>query len=447
MKKTINLFILILLTVCISLVFSSCNKTPAGTDSGVYSGPVTEIGFWIHDQGGQTMKLFTGMIEEFNNQNPEINVNMSIVAAGATSFASLYDNRLIPAIAAGEAPDIIMIEGIIQDSIQKGFVAEITEYIDDDPEFSMDIFYNHKVTQCLYDDKYYALPWNTDYAGILIYNRNSFRRAGLDPTSPPQTIEELDRFAEALTIEEDGSYSQIGFYPWTWLTKRPESIVRPFGGQLADSEGNPTPLHPGNIQALEWMKSYADKYGYAKVNQSASQLGANFGTEFSSGAAAMDYVYNGQIMDLVKRSIGFEWDIAPFPTINGDTSIDPGWGRGLLAAITPQSENKTEAFKFLKYYCGPEGMDVIVENWETTTLISSIPSINEKYSATMPRQIQYMINEIYPNITPENFTEYNRVEYGVMFEQAIEKVLTGAMDTRAALQDVANKIEVLMSEN
>ena len=84
------------------------------------------------------------------------------------------------------------------------------------------------------DGQYYALP-TAVRSLALFWNERLFEEAGLDPAQPPQTLDELVEYAEALTQRDGaGNLTQVGLtmgmtaqdHHW-WR----EVLVRQFGGE------------------------------------------------------------------------------------------------------------------------------------------------------------------------------------------------------------------------
>src|SRR5690606_21383648 len=110
--------------------------------------------------------------------------------------------------------------------------------------------------QCIYQGQYYCLPWGTDtYA--LFWNKDLFEDAGLDPDTPPATMEELAEFAKQLTITDDsGAITQIGFIPdfsWSHLGL----YVAMMGGYWYNEDGTQLTLTSDPVvNALEWEQQF-----------------------------------------------------------------------------------------------------------------------------------------------------------------------------------------------
>jgi ABC-type glycerol-3-phosphate transport system substrate-binding protein len=60
----------------------------------------------------------------------------------------------------------------------------------------------------------------------LVYNKDHFRAAGLDPEKPPATWEQLREYANKLTIDKDGdgNSDQYGFYVPAYPASGPLSV-------------------------------------------------------------------------------------------------------------------------------------------------------------------------------------------------------------------------------
>jgi ABC-type glycerol-3-phosphate transport system substrate-binding protein len=109
----------------------------------------------------------------------------------------------------------------------------------------------------VYEGRLFGVPSTPGVTG-LHWNKAAFRAAGLDPERPPQTLAELDEYAEKLTIIRDGRIEQIGFLPsrppW-W----PFFWVYFHDGQLWDGGANITLDSLNNVKAFEWVRGHAEQ--------------------------------------------------------------------------------------------------------------------------------------------------------------------------------------------
>jgi len=161
----------------------------------------------------------------------------------------------------------------------------------------------------------------------LFYNKDHYRQkadrlraAGLDPTRPPTSLAELDRYADALSeFNADGTPKVMGFVPTEpgWFH---ESWPYYFGGSLWDpNTGSLTPDRPENVRAFEWIKSYANRYG----RQNLTRFQQGFGNYDSPQNAFIDGkvsmvlqgVYFPAFIDRHRPHL--KYGVVPFPCAEG----------------------------------------------------------------------------------------------------------------------------------
>jgi len=177
-----------------------------------------------------------------------------------------------------------------------------------------------------FEGRIWALP-TAAMTLALFYNKEHFRRkaqelraAGLDPDRAPQTIEELDRYADVLNaFEPDGSPRIMGFLPtepgwynhvWGYF----------FGGRLVDpATGKITTDEPANIRAYAWIKHYAEAYGREKLLRFKSGFGT-FDSPFNAfieGKVSMEVQGVWFPMFIRRHRPQMEFGVAPFPCAEG----------------------------------------------------------------------------------------------------------------------------------
>jgi multiple sugar transport system substrate-binding protein len=161
----------------------------------------------------------------------------------------------------------------------------------------------------------------------LFYNKEHFRNkaaelraAGLDPDRAPETIEELDRYADVLNeFEPDGSPRLMGFLPTEpgWFN---HTWGYYFGGKLIDPEtGKITTDEPANIRAYTWIKHYAETYGREKLLRFRSGFGT-FDSPYNAfieGKVAMEVQGVWFPMFIRRHKPQMEFGVAPFPCAAG----------------------------------------------------------------------------------------------------------------------------------
>jgi len=214
---------------------------------------------------------------------------------------------------------------------------------------------------CRHRGHVWALP-STPASLALHWNRKLFREAGLDPNHPPETIEELDRFARRLTRRDaDGKITQVGFmpsdpgwWPWAWGCF--------FGGRLWDGKSRLTATAPENLRAYTWVQSYSKRLGVKQLQTFSSGFG-NFSSPqnpFLSGLVAMELqgVWMHNFID--KYAHGMEWGAAPFPypadrpDLKGTTIVEED-----VLVIPRGAKHPDEAFEFIRFVNSRRGSELL----------------------------------------------------------------------------------------
>ena len=128
--------------------------------------------------------------------------------------APLEEDKILPALTGSEPPDILILSGgdYVKSYAKENLVMELSDAIKTGG-IDLNDFFAAPLDQCKMGNQILCLPWGTDmYA--LFWNKDMFEAAGLDPNTPPATMEQLAEFADKLTkIDADGTIEQIGFLP------------------------------------------------------------------------------------------------------------------------------------------------------------------------------------------------------------------------------------------
>jgi ABC-type sugar transport system, periplasmic component len=224
----------------------------------------------------------------------------------------------------------------------------------------------------------WALPL-TPGSLALHWNKELFRKAGLNPEIPPKTLEELERMAEKLTIVELVRSGKRIKLPFSELTAE-EKKSRDFhilqlgyapnipgwydalwsfwhGGTLSKTDGDISANTPENQAALRWYRSYAEKYGLQNLQRFTAGSGsfASPQNPFLAGKVAMEiqgvWMYNF----LDKFAPSMPWGAAPFPSaapLRNVTLVESD-----VIVIPRGAKHPREAFEFLAYLQRPENLE------------------------------------------------------------------------------------------
>lgn len=106
--------------------------------------------------------------------------------------------KILASIEAGNAPDLVMLGYVRADWLQQGAVMPLDSYMKAS-HFDISKFTATAWNQGYLNGHYYAMTSEQD-ALVLLYNKDLFKAAGLDPNKPPQTLSQLLDYAKKLTI-------------------------------------------------------------------------------------------------------------------------------------------------------------------------------------------------------------------------------------------------------
>jgi multiple sugar transport system substrate-binding protein len=224
---------------------------------------------------------------------------------------------------------------------------------------------------CQYNGKLYGLV-STPASIALLYNKQVFREAGLDPEHPPRTLAELDRTAQAIDQRDaHGRLNRAGYVPLqSWYV--PFTCYW-FGSDIFDPATQTFLLtSPKFVQAYEWMGSYSKRLGRQSIQDflSGHPL-SNFDSPqnpFLIGALAMqqqgpwmaNYIMNlkpsmsqvlvpkAQEVTLGNRKDNYAWGVAPFPSAV-DGLNDVSFCSFDVLIIPRGARHRKEAFEFIAY--------------------------------------------------------------------------------------------------
>lgn len=154
-----------------------------------------EIVVW-HAFEGFIYDKFAEIVDDFNHQSGTYHV--TLVNKG--NYAEVY-NLGIEAFENGDAPHILQVYEVATQSMM--LKSEMFRPVDElmrhfFKKFDADVYID--AVRDFYstpDKKMYSLPWNAS-TGILFYNKDAFKEAGLNPETPPKTWEELEKMGAKL---------------------------------------------------------------------------------------------------------------------------------------------------------------------------------------------------------------------------------------------------------
>ncbi len=298
--------------------------------------------FW-HAMGGPLGEVLNSMIDEFNQAHP----GWFIKSESMGSYEALKQ-KILASIIAGNQPDMAQAyEAWISTLLGGEALVDLGEL---DPEFKKDLndFFPVFIRDSIYDGKLMSLPFNKSVP-VIYYNKDLFRRAGLDPDSPPKTWDEFVSVCQQLTrdFDGDGKPDQWGFKFSDHATYF-ECLLVQNGGRLFDEKDRTMVFNsPEGAEALQYLVDLVHKYRVADFYLGGYQ----HQVDFAAQKVAM-IVASCVSRIFMKKQLNFDWGIAPLLTKKQRGNLVYGTNIVIFSRSSP--EKQRIAWEFIKWFTSPE---------------------------------------------------------------------------------------------
>ncbi len=324
-------------------------STEATAEENVNQGEKTEIVFWSHQRHDK--EYVEQKVNEFNETNDK---NIKVVYE---VMSENYDNNLDLSFQSKQAPDVFRAKGEIMAYVKKGMAQPITEYLtQEDYDRFGELLGINNINK--YKGEIYTVPgFGNTYR--LVYNKDIFKKAGLDPEKYPTTMEEVREYAKIITEKLSGE----GIYGFAMNLKQPlsamersvDEVARKSGAYFYDfKEGKYDFSAYGEV-----VKSFANIYNDGSFFPGVESLDIDpLRTQFSLGNIGMYIsgywevgVYNTQF------PTDQEWAACAIPTLNGEVkSKNNIIGAGKSFLVSSQTEKQEAVWEFIKFMTSDEFM-------------------------------------------------------------------------------------------
>ena len=383
-----------------------------------------KLTFWFNWEGTNA-DVMKDLVNLFNAANPDI-----VIEPVFQPYADMT-TLLQTSIAGGTTPDVVALDLIlIPQFVETGAIAPLDDYVAADPDINIKDFYPLLADYDVMGSKRYALPVSTNNMQ-LIWNKDLFKKAGLDPEKAPTNWDEMQAMAEKC---QDPANGVVGFEFYTQPTG--EGITWQFqvwlwaaGGQFLNADNTAAAFNtPEGLKALTFVSDMLKGKG--------SQPGP-WGL-FGDQKACMQL--DGSWLFGYRKDAPFQWGIAPVPApAGGKTASNVGGEHVFMFEASP---NKEAAWKFIKYLTSP---DVQLEWDQKTGFLPVRQSIAESadylkwISETEPRMLPFVQGMATAHTRPAT-SKYYAVSDA--FSREIQKALLGEAspaDALAAAETAVNE--------
>jgi multiple sugar transport system substrate-binding protein len=436
----------LLVTACGSTATPEPPTAAPGTASGATQAPAPSAAAPVvtltlrYCWGGEgEVKAMEKVIQAWNSAHPEIQVK------GISG--NIKTEEIAAAVAGGAPPDMVIMcdNGAIAGFAHDKVIQPLDDILTKIGADKSDIIPS-SLDWVTYQGKLYGLPFGQDTWG-LYYNTDMFTAAGLDPTKPPTTPDQLWDYAAKLTkFNADGSLAVAGFIPDD-PDRNLESTSNLFNCQFYDAASNKITVNsPECVAWFNWYKKWYDTYNKknAMTNLIATRTGGDAGL-MQTGQLAMA-IYgeweNGAAY-LSANAPDLHYDTAPIPAISSD-KYGAAFINGNAWFIPTGSTNPEAAAKFGMYLMTDDPSRLMdIQNASVPQLTSLL---TDPVLTAIPHQKTFLdlVNHKDAWTTPM-ISVYGQLKDGL--GSALSAVTTGGADPQKALDDLAADMQAKLDAN
>jgi multiple sugar transport system substrate-binding protein len=331
--------------VALALGVVACGGGDDDSGAQTASGPATgTITIWARD----AQKTFMGQLVDAYNKSHKAQAKLSIIPSAQ------FVQKFGTAAASGTAPDVASIDLVFLPYFaSQGALQDITDLADGLP-YKDSLSPAHRKLAA-YEGKTYALPFTAE-ASVLYYNKDLFKKAGLDPKKPPANYDEIVAYAKKLRAAGKDTYgfafagacggcNVFEFTPHIWAS----------GGDVLSSDGKKATLDTPEV--ADALQFYRDLYTAGVMPPGVkTDSGSQQAPAFSSGKVGMTPLGAFAVATFKDAKVNF--GVAPIPGKDGSNASFAG---GDEIAIPIGAKNKPAAQEFVKWATDEKAQTVLAK--------------------------------------------------------------------------------------
>jgi len=383
-------------------------------DAGEETGPVT-LTYW-QTYNDDENALFTELIEEYRADHPQV-----IIKTTRLPFMGA-EPKILTALATRTTPDIARVDGsFVPKLATRNALMNLDEI---GPGTIMENLHPVALSSCVVGGITYAFP--EQFNGLcLFYNKELFRRAGLDPEDPPETWDEFIAMGDKLTDPEKGVFG-FGMRNSLWWTF---PFFNTYGALFLSEDGTRCVLNgPEGVEAFQLK---VDLYRTHKIEGGGWRAGGvRDDMGFQNGKYAM--IFSGPWAVKTLQAAGIDFGVGLIPRGPAGTSTNVG-GNDLI--IFRSCQHPKQALEFLKFMASEE----VQTRWANR--LGQIP-VNVKSEQHLDFQkhpyLNVFVEQMKTAIPRPPIANYDELEN--IMNPEMQAALDGTKSVQKALDDAVRRI-------
>jgi sn-glycerol 3-phosphate transport system substrate-binding protein len=320
------------------------------------SGPVT-INVW-HTMTASNQDTLKSLVDRFNGSQNEVRVNL--VYQGTPDECL---TKVLAVLGTSDVPALVQLLDIhTRLMVDSQEIVPVQDFIDRE-NYDLSDFEPRAVEYYTLEGKLRSMPFNVS-TNILLYDKNAFRDAGLDPEKPPATLDEVRQYSEKL-LRRDGAgnvvRSGIALDVGPWYL---ENMLVMHGDLYANNENGresrATEVVFNQEAGKEFFRWWRDMIrDNLAINTGRNPGGVDNLLAVGAGRAAMTISSSSALGSLISvlessQPPPIDLGVAPLPGLEGSIAGPPVGDSSLwIMKGRPEAEQEA-AWKLIKYLMEPE---------------------------------------------------------------------------------------------
>ncbi|MGB2993166.1 MAG: extracellular solute-binding protein [Paenisporosarcina sp.] len=306
----------------------------------------------------ENINTYKGFIEEFEKENPEINIKLDAPPEAETVLKTLLTKN--------DMPDLMAIGG----NSTYGELAEagvLNDFSDSELLKTVQPSYIDMVNRLAGPDTKgtFGLPYATN-ANAVIYNKAKFEELGLEV---PTTWDEF-----IATLEEVKAAGEIPIYltlkdAWTGMISWNSLAANIAGEDFAENKNNGDASFVQNYSEVADKMLTLTKYGH-KDNMGVAYGDGN--NAFASGKGVFYLQGNWAIPEIQKAEPSIELGVFPMPVTNDPAKNKLVSGVDVILTMNKDTEHKEEAMKFIEFMMKKETVQKYIDEQKAFSAIQDV---------------------------------------------------------------------------
>jgi len=421
-----------------ALLLAACGKDSGSTPAAPQTPATTscaskgELTMW--ERSGGNKQMVDMLVAAWNKKNPDCRIKLTYIPH--TEMVG----KIAQGIASGEVPDLMGMDLIYAPQFEKAQqLVDLTDRISSWPELKTAS--KGHMTVATFDNRLYGIPLYADVSA-LFYNKDLFKRAGLDPDKPPTSLPELRAYADKITAlggDIKGYYLPGNCAGCNIFTVGP--LMWASGAKIeATGPGDEPLVGDGVKQVLQFAR---DMVKAGNVHEGdRTENGETFHLQFGSGKVGMMGTGNFNITLARQQNPKMDFGIALLPGMAPNSSAS--FIGGDLVVVPKGSKRVDDAVNVMKFLLSDE---VQVEVYaKALNLTTRTDMVDNKYFKAEPL-VQDVAKALTVGRTPYTLTFFEQINspqgpWLKMLQRAYysdDNLDTVIADAKAAMKAIADQ--------